>query len=153
MSLEQLTSKYILYLQRQFPEEITTILKEHIQDSFIFVLLYLPEEESRKRYRKITRTIADPWFITVYWFKDPLDVHEGESKYIIRREHRNFVMLWFDLLIQLENSSLVIKIYQDVLKQLKYRRHTRYIVVHERYLMIEDLQFPMNLNHAVNLFI
>lgn len=153
MSLDQLSSKHILYLQRQFPNELTNILKEHIQDAYIFVLIYLPQEESRKKYRKIIRNISDPWFVTVYWYKDPLNVQEGESKYIVKREHRNFVTLWFDLLIQLENSPMIISIYKNIIQQLKYKKHTRYIVVHESYLMIEDMKFPMHLNHAVNLFI
>lgn len=153
MSLDNLTSKNILYLQHQFPVEVTDLLKEHLQDCFIFVLIYLPHEESRKKFRKINSLISDPWFITVYWYRDPFTIQEGDFPYIIKREHRNFVLLWFDLLIQLENSPFVINIYRNIIKQLKYKKHTRYIVVHQSYLMIEDLKIPLHLNHAINLFI
>lgn len=147
------TAKSIVYLQRQFPEQVTSILKEHLQDAYIFVLMYLPEEETRKRYRRLNRVISDPLFLTVYWYKNPLNLQPQETPYVVKREHRSFVTLWFDLLIQLEACPFTISALQTISNRLKYKKHCRFLVVHQDYLMIEDLVIPMFFNMAVNLFL
>ena len=153
MSLNSLTAKNINYLQGQFPSSTVAILKEHLKDAYIFVLIYLPQEDSRKKYRRLLYQIKDPMYITVYWYKNPLNMQPNEIPYIIKREHRKFVTLWFDLLIQLENSPFVISAFQFISNRLKYKKHTRFIAVHQDYLMVEDHKIPMQFNLSVNLFL
>jgi len=151
MSLLQLEPREIRYIIRQFPD-LYQILQHYISDCSIFVLFYLPDEHYRAQYRRLNKIICDSRYLTVYWYRDPTTILETESKYIVKRENRSFVTLWFDLLINLENSVYLSVMYQNVLKVLKFK-HTKFLVVHQSYVIVEDIKIPMHLNNAINLFL
>ena len=149
----QISHKNIQYLCNGFSTTLKDLLKYYLDDCFIFVLIYLPEDESRKKFRKINKLICDSRYLTVYWFKDPQWLTDNEPKFIVKREYREFVILWFDLLLELEDSPMVVSLYNHILTFLHRKTHVQYIVIHQSYIIIENIKIPMHLNAAINLFL
>src|SRR5688572_6626308 len=117
MSLLKIDPRELKYILKQFDsKELHDILREYLFDCYIFVLFYLPDDNARKKYRTINKVICDSRFITVYWYKDPEILTEHDTPYILKRETRSFVRLWFDLLLHLENSVYLSNMYNNIIK-------------------------------------
>lgn len=144
---------YNSYLKTRFPLSLQNTFQDILPDCWILILHFLPEESSRKKYRKITKLIADSNYITVYWYRDPLFIMDQMAPFILKRENRDFVKMWFQILESMEDSQYVKTIYHKILKHLSYKRHTRLIVIHNSYVQIENIKIHMHFNNAINLFL
>src|SRR5688572_11076402 len=153
MSLSKLSVKEIRYILKQFPsEELHNVLKEHLYDCYIIVLFYLPDAKTRKKYRRMNNIISDHQFITLYWYFENPQLFPYPHQFMIKRLAKHFVIQWFQILVELEQSIWIKESYQIVIDTLKYHRHIRFMVVHNSYLLLENRKFPIYYRY-LNIFL
>lgn len=145
--------KHQKYILNQFDKET----KEALYNRFGFgisliILEHLPDTAQRKRYRKVNKVIADHNYITLYWFFEFPQMYPYPHQFMIKRLAKHFVIQWFQILFELEQSVWIKESYLEMVEWLRYKRHVRFLVIHNSYLLLENSRFPIYYRH-LNLFL
>lgn len=129
-------------IQENKEKEITTIILEYLPDQNVI----------RSKRNNILRKISSKRHIMVIWYKNPFTLHDNEIPFRIKLECKSFVIMCFELLCDLEESSYIRVFYRYIIKLLKWN-HTRFIAIHNNYVMIENERLPLNVNNAISLWL
>lgn len=143
--------------QRYILNQFSPVVRETLFEKFglgisLIILEHLPDTAQRRRFRNINNLLSDSHFITMYWYFEFPQHFPYPHHFMVKRLAKHFVIQWFQILVELEPNLFIKDSYLEVIEWLRWKRHTRMLVIHNSYIVLENNRMPIFQRH-LNLFL